>query len=283
MSTLAENVQKVVDAHAGLKTALESKGVEVPEGTKLSEMPALVSGMFLSEIASFSKMRLPKDITMDEHLIVNLATVKDAEDYGSLFGSSAKGSANQDIETVTFPPGFGQNATTMMYMFAGCSNLRSVTFPPGFGKNVERLSYLFCPAGSTAFENAVLTDLNFPDGFGVKSTTFTRMFRGLTALKSVNLPQGFGSAAVHSSSSDTAFSRMFEYCGSLEDINGELCANESLDLSYSPLLTHQSLVNVLNSIRTVSHAPTLTLGATNLAKLTDEEKAIATGKGWTLA
>jgi hypothetical protein len=28
---------------------------------------------------------------------------------------------------------------------------------------------------------------------------------------------------------------------------------------------------------------TLTLGSTNLAKLTDEEKAIATNKGWTLA
>ena len=28
---------------------------------------------------------------------------------------------------------------------------------------------------------------------------------------------------------------------------------------------------------------TLTLGSDNLAKLSDEEKAIATGKGWTLA
>lgn len=42
MSTLTENVQKVVDAHAALKTAIEGKGVTVPAGTKLTGMPALV-------------------------------------------------------------------------------------------------------------------------------------------------------------------------------------------------------------------------------------------------
>ena len=42
MSTLTENVQKVKNAHAALKTAIESKGVTVPAGTKLTGMPALV-------------------------------------------------------------------------------------------------------------------------------------------------------------------------------------------------------------------------------------------------
>ena len=42
MSTLTENVQKVVDAHAALKTSIEAKGVTVPAGTKLTGMPALV-------------------------------------------------------------------------------------------------------------------------------------------------------------------------------------------------------------------------------------------------
>jgi len=42
MSTLAENVEKVVSAHAELSAAIEAKGVDVPAGTKLSEMPELV-------------------------------------------------------------------------------------------------------------------------------------------------------------------------------------------------------------------------------------------------
>lgn len=42
MSTLAENVAKVTAAHAALKTAIAAKGVAVPDGTKLSAMPALV-------------------------------------------------------------------------------------------------------------------------------------------------------------------------------------------------------------------------------------------------
>ena len=42
MSTLVENVQKVKNAHAALKTAIAAKGVDVPDGTKLTDMPALV-------------------------------------------------------------------------------------------------------------------------------------------------------------------------------------------------------------------------------------------------
>ena len=40
---------------------------------------------------------------------------------------------------------------------------------------------------------------------------------------------------------------------------------------------------VINGLQTVTSTKTLTLGSTNLAKLTDEEKQIATNKGWTLA
>lgn len=40
---------------------------------------------------------------------------------------------------------------------------------------------------------------------------------------------------------------------------------------------------VINGLQTVDTTQTLTLGTTNLAKLTEEEMAIATEKGWTLA
>ena len=56
-----------------------------------------------------------------------------------------------------------------------------------------------------------------------------------------------------------------------------------LILSNCPKLTHDSLMNVINEAADVTSSPkTLTLGSTNLNKLTDEEKAIATNKGWIL-
>lgn len=45
MATLAENVQKVKDAFAKIKTALAGKGVTVPDGAKLSDVPTLVDGI----------------------------------------------------------------------------------------------------------------------------------------------------------------------------------------------------------------------------------------------
>jgi hypothetical protein len=55
------------------------------------------------------------------------------------------------------------------------------------------------------------------------------------------------------------------------------------NISYSTQYTKESLVEILNNLATVTVSRTLTMGSTNLAKLTDEDKAIATAKGWTLA
>ena len=57
----------------------------------------------------------------------------------------------------------------------------------------------------------------------------------------------------------------------------------SIDFSYCKKLTHDSLMSIINGLAVVETTQTLTLGTTNLAKLTDEEKAIATEKGWSLA
>ena len=57
----------------------------------------------------------------------------------------------------------------------------------------------------------------------------------------------------------------------------------SFNISYSTNFTREALVEILNNLATVTTTQTLTMGATNLAKLTDADKAIATGKGWTLA
>lgn len=70
----------------------------------------------------------------------------------------------------------------------------------------------------------------------------------------------------------------------LTDFSVEKLPNIDLLNVFSPLskLTHDSLLNILNALPETTEAYTCTLGSTNLAKLTDEEKAIAIDKGWTL-
>lgn len=84
----------------------------------------------------------------------------------------------------------------------------------------------------------------------------------------------------------TSYNNMFQLCSALETINFDGIVVANMDLSPCPLLTHDSIMSLFNVLKDYAGSGstyTVTLGATNLAKLTDAEKAIATGKGWTLA
>lgn len=90
---------------------------------------------------------------------------------------------------------------------------------------------------------------------------------------------------------------IFNNCSSLVTLGGlknlgmsystnwiENVSEATLNLSDSPLLTHDSLMNVINNLYDIKSkgvkTQTLQLGNTNKAKLTAEEIAIATNKGW---
>ena len=73
----------------------------------------------------------------------------------------------------------------------------------------------------------------------------------------------------------------------LTDLGGFKNIKADLDIQKAPNLTVQSLMNVINNLYDFrangeSITRTLTLGTTNLNKLTDEQKAVATNKGWSL-
>lgn len=86
---------------------------------------------------------------------------------------------------------------------------------------------------------------------------------------------------------DTSQAVHMEYivtkCTSLTNLGGFVGLEVPVNFVGCPL-THDSIMNVINKAADVSANPqTLTFGSTNLAKITDEEKSIATNKGWTLA
>lgn len=237
MATLNQNVAKVVAAHGALKTAIADKGVAVPDGTKLSDMAALVDKIYsepnFSSISFYSQGSLRK--IPDSPIVIDWSRVSS---YYTFYKCEMLGST-------TMPEGFGNVAATTEGCFWGCSFMLSLTLPEGFGKLATSVSYCFRDCKT-------LTTLNLP-------------------------PDGkFGFAAVYSAG-------CFYGCTNLETITGAIGLTVSFDLSSCTKLTHDSLMNVLNGLRTVTGKKTLTLGSTNLAKLTDEEKAVATAKGWTLA
>lgn len=84
------------------------------------------------------------------------------------------------------------------------------------------------------------------------------------------------------------FSNAFNYRSALTHVIFEgIIGKNGLNLSPSPNLDRESLLSVVNCLKDYSADTSgttwkVTLGTANLAKLTAEEKAIATGKGWTL-
>lgn len=57
----------------------------------------------------------------------------------------------------------------------------------------------------------------------------------------------------------------------------------SFDIHYSTAFEESDLVEIISNLDTVSNGAVLTMGTTNLNKLTTDEISVATGKGWTLA
>lgn len=128
------------------------------------------------------------------------------------------------------------------------------------------------------FDSAKITDTRV-DIF-VNCTAAGSMFRACRNLKTVK--------RLVLTENTTSFGNFATNCSELENFNVEGVINGNIDLHWSAKLTHESLMKILNCLadKTTDTSGTewvCTLGTTNLNKLTDAEKAIATGKGWVLA
>lgn len=155
------------------------------------------------------------------------------------------------------------DVTDVKFMFNYCSNLTTV--PEMDTSKVTTMESMFrnCPS---------LT--NIPEMDTSQVTTMRYMFNSCSSLTSV--PE-------MNTSNVTEMRYMFGNCTSLTDLGGFIGLKCDLDLSDSLHITHDSLMNVITKAADVTTSPKiLDLGGANLAKLTDEEKAIATNKGWRL-
>lgn len=168
-----------------------------------------------------------------------------------------------------------QNATSLNGTFMYDSNLSVLDFSNTNLSKVENIQTAFIHCSSLKIlnfgnSNTILLDCKYTN----------EAFSNCTSLTYLNLSKFRGSTI-------TQISSTFKNCTSLTDIVPFSADGRGLklshDLSTCTSLSASELVEWINSLATVTDSPTLTLGSTNLAKLTDEQKALATNKGWTLA
>lgn len=162
-------------------------------------------------------------------------------------------------------------AKNMNYMFAYCRTLTSLDLSSFDTSNVTAIGYFvyYCDE---------LEDLDLSKFNLIKTNYILNMMH---CNKLVNLKWGINLGKAYKQKTNNY-------------------NNYKLDLSSSPLLTHESLMSVINNLYDLNltygvydeegndlggtlYRQSLVLGTTNLAKLTDEEIAIATNKGWNVS
>ena len=80
-----------------------------------------------------------------------------------------------------------------------------------------------------------------------------------------------------------SYSNTFAGCGELAEIRFDGKINNNISFVNSPQLTHDSLMSIINALSNATASRKLTLGSTNIAKLTTEELDQIEAKGWTYA
>ena len=159
------------------------------------------------------------------------------------------------------------NVTNMSAMFQNCSKLTQLDVSNWDTSNVTTTSYMF-------FNCSLLTQLDVSNWDTSNVITMDGMFRNCSSLTQLDV-SNFNTSKV---------TNMTNFIANTTALQNFISCTIPVSFGASgTALTHDSLMSIINNLATVTTTQTLTLGSTNLAKLTDIEKAIATNKGWTLA
>ena len=261
-------------------TSLQSTIKKIPSNldiSKITNMSNFFRGCYnLTEIPLLDTSNVTAmDSTFDyctSLITIPLLDTSNVTAMGNMFGNCI---------SLKYVPKLNTSKTVNMYsMFENCENLQEI--PLLDTSNVWNMQ---------SFASGCKSLTSFPQIDTSKVTGMNNMLRICDKL--VTVPQ-LNAQLV------TSVSYILYLTPNLQDFGGLLnlgqaystsqSANYSsynLILSVCPKLTHESLMNVINGlydIKTKGCNPQgLALGATNLAKLTSEEIAIATEKGWNVS
>lgn len=240
-----------------------------------SEVEVATSGVDINEYFDTSII-VPKGSTNSSSIQKSLKSVP----TGIKLNTDCQYMFKDCISLENIPALDTSQVTSMSGLFSGCRKL--LTIPQLNTNNVVFMAVMF--QGCTSL-------VSIPELNTENVTHMNAMFQTCTNLLSV--PKLKANSIVR-------ISWIFERCSNLTNVGGfenlgqayltTSAANYSdykLDLSASNKVTHESLINVINNLYDIKtkgcNQQQLVLGSTNIAKLTSEEIAIATNKGWAVS
>ena len=306
MGPTVEELNKVLEIKNNIKQAIADKGVEITDDTAFADYPSKIESiesggggdpyyetLFLqrtgnnTDLSGLFYNSPAKTLDLSKLNTSNVANMNNMFRYCASLTS---------LDVSNFDT---SNATIISFMFRDCPSLTSldvsnfntskVTTMESMFYNCQSLTSLDVSNFDTSKVNSIaemfyycksLTSLKGLNNWNVdKVANMNNMFRYCEALTSLDVSTwnvGHITASYY-------FGGVFNNCNSLVDLYPPQNINAQMDVSSSTALSHDSLMRIINNLKTTTTTKKLTLGKTNLEKLSDEEKAIATGKGWTLA
>ena len=206
--------------------------------------------------------------------------------------------ANTGLKALDLAAFDTSNVNNMESMFYNSNRLESLNVSNFNTAKVTNMSGMFHGIKSTeldlsSFDTSQVSDMSQMFGwcsnlvsldlshFNVSNVTDMRnMFDWCTKLTSLNISNW-------NMSKVTNVYQMFDTTSLIETIACDGLQLPDIDLSYIALnsckkLTVDSIVGLLNALPQSTHNYSFQIGADNIAKLSEDQKAIATNKGWKL-
>lgn len=165
------------------------------------------------------------------------------------------------------------NCTSMFAMFDSCLALKNFDPSRWNTSKVTNMEWVFVRCAS-------LTSLDLSNWDTSQVTIMNNFFNSCTSLTSLDI-SGWNTSKVH------GMKNMLNNCVSLETLKCDNLILPNIELGniglvYSTKLSVDSIVGLLNALPQSDKGYSFQIGSDNIGKLSDEQKAIATDKGWTL-
>lgn len=302
MGTTADKLNKLLQTKQTIKQAIIDKGVDVADDTKFADYPSKITAIesggsyyetlwnaITNNNTDYSYLfHNYKGLELD---VSNLDTSKVTDMYNLFYYCN-------NVTKLDVSKWDTKNVKDMRYVFNNCTSITKLDvseWDTGNATTMERMFY-YC-SGLTEldvsnFNTRNVTDIgdifaycNKLESLDVsnwdvsKVTDMGGAFQGCRSLTSLDC----SSWDISKITGNYYLSKAFDSCDVLVDLYPPKNINAPMDVTYSTALSHDSLMRIINNLMTTTSTKKLTLGATNKAKLADEELAIATNKGWTIA
>lgn len=290
MGTIADKLNYLEETKQSIRTAIENKGITISDTDSFRSYGDKINNITVGEGANYGfdydETKVDQEMYNLSSNYVSAAITKINQIPANLINRENLSYAFNRLSKITTLPLFDTTNTKKMgSLFYNCYDLAEVPF---FNtSNVTDMSCMFAGCRN------ITTIPNFDTS---KVTYFNAMFNNCTKLSNIPLLDMSSATRV-----DTMFSMIthsneviiagFKNLGKSYTATSKNYSSYKLSLANMEGITHDSLMNVINNLYDLNltydvanggtlYEQSLVLGSANIARLTEDEIAIATNKGW---